>query len=84
LGIVVPFPKWRVITRDEGYAPGEPRLLIDPHGHVVQVEAVLRRRLVATSEPGEPVCYESLIRAGGEKFILRHFEGQDGWHVDPV
>ena len=84
MGTVLEFPKWRVISRDEGYAPGEPRLLIDPHGRVVQIEATLRRRLIASKEAGEPVCYESLVRAGGRKYVLRHVEGREGWEVSPA
>ena len=84
MGVLVEFPRWRVITRDEGYAPGEPRLLIDPHGRIMQIESTLRRRLISSNEAGGPVCYESLVKAGGERYPLVHIEGEEGWEVLPA
>ena len=78
------FPKWRVISRDEGSAPGEPRILVDPHGRHLQVEGLLRRRLIAAPDPELPAVYELVVRAGGKKFLLRHEEGEPQWEVVPA
>ncbi len=84
MGQVLAFPRWRVISRDEHNAPGEPRLLIDPHGRYLQIEATLRRRLIAAPDPQLPMRYESLVRAGGEIYLLVFTEGEDEWIVQPA
>ncbi len=84
MGVVLQFPKWRVIARDEGVPPGEPRLLVDPHGQYMQIEATLRRRLIAAPDPALPVRYESLVRAGGMHWLLSVSEGETEWQVQPA
>ncbi len=84
MGQVLIFPRWRVISRDEGSAPGEPRLLIDPHGRYLQIEATIRRRLIAQPDPKFPIRYESLVRAGGGTYLLVFTEGEEHWRVQPA
>lgn len=78
------FPRWRVVSRCEGSAPGEPRLLVDPHGRLHQIETTLRRRLVAAPDPAYPIRYESLVRAEGKVYLLTFVEGEQEWQVQPA
>jgi hypothetical protein len=64
--------------------PGEPRALIDPRGRRVDVDEIVRRRLVAVSEPGVPARLEMLVRAGGKLYNVSWVEGEGGWRVDPA
>ncbi len=83
MGELLVFPRWRVVTRDEGSAPGEPRALVDPAGRRHDVEKIVRRRLVASSDPGAPLRHEAVVRAGGQTFRLTWIEGADAWIVRP-
>ena len=84
MGELLLFPSWRVVTRDEGSAPGEPRVLIDPAGRRHDVEKVVRRRLVASSDPAEPLRHEAVVRAAGRTYRLTWREGADTWVVRPA
>ncbi|UCF66806.1 MAG: hypothetical protein JSV80_13620 [Acidobacteriota bacterium] len=84
MGEVVTFPSWSVITRDEGRAPGEPSILVDPHGRRHAVEEVVRRRLIAAADPALPVRRETLLRAAGGLFLVVYTEGAGRWQVHRV
>jgi hypothetical protein len=84
VGEILLFPAWRVITRAEGSMPGEPRALVDPRGRRVEVEEVVRRRLVAVSDSSVPAHHEIVVRAGGKLYVLRWVEGEGGWAVCPA
>jgi len=84
VGELILFPCWRVETRDEGSAPGEPRFLVDPRGKRIPVEDVVRRTLIAASDPQVPVRHETIVRAGGRLYALTFTEGGQDWHVRPA
>jgi len=84
MGELVTFPRWRVVTRDEGSAPGDPVALIDPHGRRLPVEEILRRRLVAPADPAAAIRRELLVRAGGATFLAVYHEGRGRWQVRPA
>ncbi|RMG42955.1 MAG: hypothetical protein D6718_13125 [Acidobacteria bacterium] len=83
MGELIIFPRWRVITRDEGSAPGDPVVLIDPRGRRIIVEEVLRSRLVAPADPGGGVRREVLVRAGGGTYLAVYSERTGRWEVLP-
>lgn len=84
MGEVLLFPAWRVITRAEGSMPGEPRALVDPRGRRLDVEEVVRRRLVAKSDSSVPARHEVVVRAGGKLYVLSWVEGEGDWVVCPA
>jgi hypothetical protein len=85
MGSVIAFPAWQVLTRDEGYAPGDPVALVHPSGRREPVERVLRRRLVASPDPAQPIMQESLVEvASGARFLLRYAGSEDRWDVVPL
>jgi len=84
MGVVVAFPRWQVITRDEGFAPGDPVAVVDPAGGRHPVLEVLRRRLVATSDPADRFLHEVTVRTPTGRLLLRWREGDDHWDVVPL
>lgn len=82
---VIAFPAWRVETRDEGSAPGEPVALVHPSGQRQPVTRVLRRRLIASPDPSEPIRQETTVQVqGGGRYLLRYLRAQDRWDVVPL
>lgn len=75
---------WRVVTRDEGCAPGDPRTLVDPAGRRHDVLEILRRRLVATTDPAAPIYRELEVRSTAGVFLLTWTMRTDEWQVQPV
>jgi len=84
MGVVVAFPRWQVITRDEGFAPGDPVAVVDPSGVRHPVLEVLRRRLVATADPAARFLHEVTVRTPSGRLLLRWLEGEDDWEVVPL
>ena len=84
LGELLVFPVWRVIARAEGRSPGEPVCLVDPTGRRVTIDEILRRRLVARSDPAMPVHHEYDVVAGGRTYRLSYVEGDEVWSVQPL
>ncbi len=84
MGVVVAFPEWQVIAREDGNTRGEPRVLVDPAGRRHQVIEVLRRRLVASPEPDTPVRHEVELRIGPGAFRVAWSEGRARWSVEPL
>ncbi len=84
MGVVVAFPRWQVITRDEGTAPGDPVAVVDPAGARHPVLEVLRRRLLATPDPADRFLHEVLVRTDAGRLLLRWREGDDHWEVVPL
>ncbi len=84
MGVVVAFPRWRVITRDEGFAPGDPVEVVDPAGVRHPVLQVLRRRLVATADPVDRFLHEVTVRTPAGRLLLRWLEGDEDWEVVPL
>ena len=84
MGELLVFPVWQVAARAEGRAPGEPTHLVDPTGRRVAIEQILRRRLVARSDPALPVHHEFDVKAGGRTYRLSYVEGEGEWSVEAL
>ncbi len=84
MGQVIAFPRWQVIARAQDGPPGEPRMLIDPHGRLHPIEATLQRRLIAAPDPALPIRYESVVQVRGEHYLLSWIEGDEAWEVQPA
>ena len=85
MGLVIAFPVWRVVTRDEGYAPGDPVALVRPSGAYAPITRVIRRRLIASPDPEEPIRQEITVEIGdGSRFLLRYIRQDDRWDVTPL
>ncbi len=83
MGVVVQFPLWRVLSRDEGRAPGDPQFLVDPGGRRHEVLQILRRRLVASCDPSAPIRHEAEVRTTAGDFLLVLVEPDGEWQVAP-
>jgi hypothetical protein len=82
--MVVAFPLWRAISRDEGSAPGDPEVLIEPGGRRHAVLQILRRRLVASCDPHAPIRHEAEVRTAAGDFLLVWSEPDAEWRVAPL
>ncbi len=85
MGVVLEFPTWRVLTRDEGAAPGDPIAIVEPSGSRLPVTRILRRRLVASPDPLEPIWQETTVEAAdGHTYVVRFVRHEDRWDVRRV
>lgn len=85
MGVVIPFPCWRVETRDEGFAPGDPVVLVHPSGIRHDVARILRRRLIASPDPAEPIRQETHIQTeAGFRFVVRYLRREERWEVEAL
>lgn len=85
MGMVIAFPGWKVVTRDEGTAPGDPIAIVEPSGSRLLVTRILRRRLVASPDPAEPIWQETMVEtADGRHYVVRFVRQEDRWDVKPI
>lgn len=85
MGVVISFPAWNVETRDEGSAPGDPVALVRPSGQRDPVVRILRRRLVASPDPLEPIRQETTLETlAGARYLVRYHRAEDRWEVVPL
>lgn len=84
MGVVLAFPSWGVICREESSTRGEPRDIVDPKGFRHEVLGVLRRRLIASREPGAPIRHEFEVRTDVGDFRVTWTDPPHRWTVEPL